>query len=77
MKNVLKDYFTKNEINLLKKSLKSRIDVQYYVDRILKDKQKKEIIKNAPEFYFKCKEISLKLNQKTINDMRDKLKSQL
>lgn len=73
MKRVLLDYFTKEDILLLEKSLTARIDVQYYVDRVVDSEIKNKMIHEASLFHLKCEEIISRINQKEINKIRDKL----
>ena len=63
----LGEYFSEDEISFLAASLKARIDSQYYVDRSVPDEQYKRMLADAPKFLVKCKSISTKLNEKTIN----------
>lgn len=68
----LKEYFSEEDMDFAKDSLKARIDLQYYVDRTIPDKQYNEMIEKAPEFLIKCKSILIKLNEKKINEIRKK-----
>ena len=73
MKQVLSKYFTKEDISLLEKSLTTRVDVQYYVDRIIDITIKNQMIREASSFHLKCKEIISKINQTEINNIREML----
>lgn len=70
MEQYLNDYFIYEEVLFVKHSLKARIDSQYYVDRSIPDKQYDEMLKKAPYFLIKCKDIILKLKEKKINEIR-------
>lgn len=70
MEQYLNDYFIYEEVLFVKHSLKARIDSQYYVDRSIPDKQYDEMVKKAPYFLIKCKDIILKLKEKKINEIR-------
>lgn len=74
-KRFLKDYLNKEYLDLLEEALKARIDTQYYVNRDVPDKQYHEILKQAPIFFTKCKNILLKITQKNIESIRSELKN--
>ncbi len=73
-KRFLGEYFNEDEISFLEASLKARIDSQYYVDRSVSDEQYKRMMADTPRFLVKCKSISIKLNEKTANEIRERLK---
>ena len=73
-KQFLKDFFSPEEIEFLKDSLKARIDAQYYVNRNVPDAQFNEMVKKAPELFVKSKSVLEKLDEKKINEIRSKLK---
>src|SRR3989344_2927893 len=69
----LKEYITKDEIELLNKSMKARIDIQYYTNRNVSDSLYNEMIKKAPRFIARCKDIINKLTEKEIQEIRSKI----
>ncbi|PIN93986.1 hypothetical protein COU54_00735 [Candidatus Pacearchaeota archaeon CG10_big_fil_rev_8_21_14_0_10_31_24] len=69
----LKEHITKDEIELLNKSMKARIDVQYYTNRNVSDSLYNEMIEKAPRFIATCKEIINKLTEKEIQEIRNKI----
>jgi len=69
----LKDHITKDKLELLNKSMKARIDVQYYTNRNISDSLYKEMIESAPKFIVSCKDIINKLTEKEIAKIRDKI----
>ena len=71
----LKKYFSSDDLVFIKKALKSRIDSQYYVDKVVLDKDFYNIINSAPMFFLKCKSILSKLNEKAILDIRTNFKN--
>ncbi len=71
MKKLLRNYFSNEDVNLLQKSLTARIDAQYYTDREIKEEQRLLMIENAPKFHLKCKEITIKLTNKEIVQIRN------
>src|SRR3989339_1958649 len=76
-KRFLKDYFQELEIDFMEKSLKARVDSQYYIDRTVPDEQYHKMIQKAPEFLVKCKSIIIKLNEKKINEIRAKFQKEV
>src|SRR3990167_4874031 len=76
-KKFLKDYFEETELDFMEDSLKARIDSRYYIDRTVPDEQFNKMIQKAPEFLVKCKSILIKLNEKKINEIRDKFKMEV
>ncbi len=69
----LNKYLTKDEIELLNKSMKARIDVQYYTNRNISESLYKNMIENAPNFIVRCKDILNKLTEKEIQEIRNKI----
>jgi len=69
----LKEYITKDEIELLNKSMKARIDIQYYTNRNVSDSLYNEMIEKAPKFIARCKDIINKLTEKEIQEKRSKI----
>jgi len=76
-KRFLKDYFNKEDLDFTEDSLKARIDSQYYVNRAVPDEQYDEMISKAPEFLVKCKSVLIRLNEKKINEIRNRFKAEL
>jgi uncharacterized protein (UPF0332 family) len=73
MQNLLKNYFTNEDIDLIEKSQKARIDTQYYSDRNISDELYKKIIDNVPLFLVKCKNILNEINEEAIKEIREEL----
>ena len=73
MKNILKDYFSDDEIELVEKSQKARIDIQYYSDRNISDDLYNRMVARSASFMVTCKEIANNLNEADINSLRSKL----
>jgi len=73
MNQHLSDYYNNEDTNLLKKSMKARIDAQYYTDRNISDEQYKNIQEEAPKFLIKSKETIHKLTEDKTKDIREKL----
>jgi len=77
VKRFLKDHFNEKELEFTEDSLKARIDSQYYIDRTVPDEQYNKMLMKAPEFLVKCKSILIKLNEKKINEIRDKFQVEI
>lgn len=75
-KRFLKEYFEKTELDFAEDSLKARVDSQYYINRTVPDEQYNKMIRKAPEFLVKCKSVIIKLNEKKINEIRDKFQKE-
>ena len=73
MKVFLAEYFTSEEISLIEKSQKARIDAQYYSDRNIPEETYKEMKNNCPVFLVKCKEIANNITEKNIKEIRSRL----
>src|SRR3989344_9382703 len=71
--NFLKEYLNKEDIHLLKNSMKARIDTQYYTDKNISDSLYNQMISNAPILLAKCKDILNKLTEKNITEIRNKI----
>ncbi|PIO08532.1 hypothetical protein COU62_00045, partial [Candidatus Pacearchaeota archaeon CG10_big_fil_rev_8_21_14_0_10_35_219] len=56
---------------------KARVDSQYYIDRTVPDEQYNKMIQKAPEFLVKCKSVIIKLNEKKVNEIRDKFQKEI
>ncbi|MBU1245544.1 MAG: HEPN domain-containing protein [Nanoarchaeota archaeon] len=74
MKRFLNKYFTPEEIELVEKSQKARIDTQYYSDRNISDELYERMINKASLFLARCKNVLNDLTEKEIEDIRSKLK---
>jgi len=74
MKRFLSKYFTQDECRFLEKSMKARIDAQYYVNRTISEEHYRKMLEKAPSFLVKCKQILSKINEKEIMDIRKKIK---
>ena len=61
------------EVNLIKKSMKARIDAQYYSDKDVSNYQYLEMIKQAPLFLVKCKDVLINIKETEIKQIRDEI----
>ncbi|MFH1432159.1 MAG: hypothetical protein ABIG84_02995 [archaeon] len=76
-KQFLNGIFSPQDIEFLKDSLKARIDAQYYVNRNVPDTQFNDMVKKAPEYFVKSKNILEKMDEKKINEIRIMLRERL
>ena len=74
MKRFLTKYFDKEEIKLISNSMQTRIDAQYYADREIADVKYLMMLKQAPSFLVKCKEILLKIREEEIEELREQIR---
>lgn len=72
-KRYLNKHFTTADIFLIDKAFRARNDAQYYVNRTVTNEDYNAIMKMAPSFFVKCKNIIL--DQKEINEIREKIKN--
>ncbi len=57
----------------LEKAKRHRIDLQYYTDKSVDDKEFKENIETAPDFVVKIEELINKMNNDNIKEIRESL----
>jgi uncharacterized protein (UPF0332 family) len=73
MKRFLNRYFIPEEISLVEKSQKARIDTQYYSDRNISDELYQRITENPSSFLAKCKNVLNDIDEKAVREIRDNL----
>ncbi len=76
MKQCLSQFFEEEDVSLLQNAMTARVDVQYYPDRTVDEKQYNEIKRKSPLFIVLCKEVYKKLNKETITEIRTKIEAQ-
>ena len=76
-KQFLNEFFNPEEMDFMGKSLKSRVDSQYYIDRSVPDDQYQRMIQSAPNFLVKCKSIQIKLTENKIKEIREKFRLEI
>ena len=74
MRQFLQEHFNDDDFFLIKKSMKARIDAQYYSNRNISEKDYSNMIIKAPLFLAKCKELLLGLSDKNVEDIRNRIK---
>jgi len=74
MKKVLDKFYSKEDVRTIKKGFDARNIAQYHVEKIVSKEDSNSIIKKAPEFFNKSKEILSKLNEQDIKEIREGIK---
>lgn len=73
MEEFLSESFSEEDLRVIKKAFDCRNTIQYYVDRVVDRSDVELIIKEAPFFHSKCKDILGKLNEIQIKSIREKI----
>ena len=73
MKQILKDFYSPEDLNAIKKSFDARNIVQYHVDQIVDKRDLDLIFMKAPIFFSKTKEILARINEENISEIRRKI----
>lgn len=71
-KKFLGEFYSKKDLELLEKSLIIRKNLQYYVDRAVGESDLNLIWKNAYNFFILSRDILSKLDEKKVNEIRNK-----
>ncbi len=74
MKFALSEFYSKDDIKIIKKAFNARSIAQYYVDKIVSKEDSDFIIEKASYFISKSKEVLSMINQQDIEKIRKKLK---
>lgn len=74
MDKLLKKFYSDKDIAIIKKAFKLRGIAQCYVDRIISKEDSDFIISQAPLFFNKSKEILSRINQKDVDEIKEKIK---
>ncbi len=69
----LEEYLSKEQLYLLDDAFDARQDAQYYVDREVSNKIYDEIISKTPALISHCKNVILRLDEKKIKGIRNRL----
>lgn len=73
MKQIFSPYFEPNEIYIMEKAQKARIEAQYYTSQDITDPAQDEFFRFCPRFMVKCKHICEVLTQEEILTLRERL----
>ena len=74
MENFLNSYFSKEDVKIIYNAFKLRNNMQYYVDKVVDNTEIEKLMKNAPDFFAKCKEVIASFNEDDIKRIRNSLK---
>src|SRR3989338_842833 len=74
MKEILTEFYTKEDIKIISKAFDLRNIAQYYVDKIIDTKESDMIMSKAPLFVNTSKDVLSKINESDVKKIRDSLK---
>ncbi len=74
MKDLLGEYFTKEEVKFISKAHDARNDLQYYVNREVSQEMLSKILAQPIDWITKCKSILSTITEKEINEILGKIK---
>lgn len=77
MEKVLNEFYSREDIQNINMAFKLRNKLQYYVDKIIDEYEKKKLLDIAPDFLVKSKNTLLSLNEEKINKIRRDLKKEI
>lgn len=75
MEECLFKFYSKGDLGIIEKAFDCRNTIQYYFDRIIDKADVDLIIKEAPFFHSKSKDILSKINEKQIKEIREKIRN--
>ena len=73
MKSFLMAFYDPQDIDMLEKSFKARIDLQYYADRAVEEKILQKTRRYCKDFYIKTKDTVSRISEAKINEVREAL----
>jgi uncharacterized protein (UPF0332 family) len=73
MKKQLSNFYSPDDVNMIAKAFELRGIAQYYVDKVLDQREIEFIITMAPLFLNKSKQILSKINERNIKEIKDKI----
>ena len=74
MKRFLLDFYSSEDVQLIKTAFELRNDLQYYPDRLADEKKLEYVKKGSIDFFVKTKSIISRITEKQINQIRNLLK---
>ena len=74
MKTTLTKFYSAEDLKILKKAFDTRNIAQYYVDKVILKEDSDYIMEKAPFFFNKSREILTKINEKDVNEIREKIR---
>jgi len=76
-KQILGDFYSQEYIEIIKKAFNARNIAQYYVDKIVDEKDIDLIFSKAQSFVSKSKEVLGKINEDEIKDIKGKIEKSI
>jgi len=73
MKQVLKNFYSLDDVRIIKKAFDARNIAQYYVDKVVAKDDIDLIFIKAPLFFSKTKEILSKINEDDIKEIKNQV----
>jgi len=73
MKKLLDNFYSEQDVKIIKKAFDARSIAQYYVDKVVSKQDSDFVISEAPLFFNKSKQILAKINEKNIKEIRESL----
>ncbi len=77
MEKCLNSFYEANDVEMINKAFKARIDLQYYADRPVDEKSIQDIKEYCTAFFIRTKDILSKISEKQIKNIREALKKDL
>lgn len=74
MEKMLGDFYSKDDNEMIRKSFKARIDLQYYADREVERKIIDDCRRYCKDFFIKTKDILSVITEKDIDSVRARIK---
>lgn len=74
---VFMDFYSEQDLKLIRKAFDLRISAQYYIDRVVDKEDAEYIFSNAEDFVTKSKEVISRLNEEDIKKIRQNLNNNL
>lgn len=74
MKTVLAEFYSREDVKIIKRAFDSRNIAQYYVDKIVLKEEYDYIIEESLNFFNKSKEILSKINEEDIKHLRERVR---
>ncbi|GAB7015781.1 HEPN domain-containing protein [Methanogenium cariaci] len=73
MRNLLNEYFTPDECDLLDTARRARVETQYYVTTTVSEEFSATLSKRVPRFLVTCKSVVNGLDEKQVQELRKTL----
>jgi len=73
MKKMLIEFYSEEDVKIIKKAFDARDIAQYHADEIISEEDSNYIMKKAPLFFNKSKDILARINERDITRIREKI----